>query len=209
MGAENRVMVPSTMAILVGSPGMSEEVPSPRPRCLWQLPRATPGLKNQYLCPGAHLELTSRRSPHTGLTRSEGGLLEGAGLKLEAEISTAQWGLVAAARAWPGPDWSLRMLGYRMGIGAGWLGERAPHVAREGKYSGWKPELVWECGWPACQQSQSGRTPNLPTCPPRDVCAAGVSLRAPGLGVQTLPAATEVPPKVLSCILAWAPAASV
>ena len=65
LGAENRVMVPSTMAIFVGSPGMSEEVPSPHPRCLWGLPQATPGLKNQYLCPGAHLELTSGPwSPH-------------------------------------------------------------------------------------------------------------------------------------------------
>ena len=80
--------------------------------------------------------------PHTGLTRSEGGLLEGAGLKLEAEMSTEQWGLVAAARAWPGPDRNLMMLGYRMGIRAGWLGEGAPRFARHGKYSGWKPELV-------------------------------------------------------------------
>lgn len=60
-------------------------------------------------------------------------------------------------------------------------------------------------GQPASGQSQ----PNLPTCLPRDVCAAGTSLRAPGLGVQTLPAATEVPQKAFSCILAWAPAASV
>ena len=117
---------------------------------------------------------------------------------------TAQWGLAAAAKAWLGPDQNLRMLGYRMGIVAGWLGEGAPRFARHGKYSGWKPELVWECGWP-----ESGRTPNLPTCPPRDVCAAGVSLRAPGLGVQTFPAATGVPQKAFSCIRAWAPAASV
>ena len=130
-------------------------------------------------------------------------------MKLEAEMSTEQWGLVAAARAWPGPDRNLMMLGYRMGIRAGWLGEGAPRFARHGKYSGWKPELVWECGWPASQWSESARTPNLPTCPPRDVCAAGTSLRAPGLGVQTLPAATKVPQKAFSCILAWAPAASV
>lgn len=125
--------------------------------------------------------------------------MEGARLKLEAEKSTAQWGLAAAARAWPGPDQNLRMLGYRMGIVAGWWGEGAPRFTRHGKYSGWKPELVWECGWP-----ESERTPNLPTCLPRDV-----SLRAPGLGVQTLPAATGVPQKAFSCFLAWAPVASV
>ena len=49
--------------------------------------------------------------------------MEGARLKLEAEKSTAQWGLAAAARAWPGPDQHLRMLGYRMGTVAGWRGE--------------------------------------------------------------------------------------
>lgn len=60
LGAENRVAVPQTVAICVGSTGVNEEVA--RARCLWQLPQAPcafPGLKNQYLCPVAHSELLS------------------------------------------------------------------------------------------------------------------------------------------------------
>ena len=43
MGTENRVIVPSTMAIFVGSPGMSEEVPPPAPDASGGCPRPLQG----------------------------------------------------------------------------------------------------------------------------------------------------------------------
>lgn len=66
-------------------------------------------------------------------------------------------------------------------------GPGAPGSSRQGGISGWKAELIWGCGDAHPTSSQPGRAPNLTTDQPSD---AGSSLRAPRLGVQTLPAGT-------------------